>query len=1320
MKKHIILLFTLITSFYLDAYTFKKYQVNNGLSENSVKVIIQDHLGFMWFGTKDGLNRFDGYEFKVYKNIPHDTSSLGNNFIRSIYQDKSHNFWVGTDSYLYLFNYMTRKFSPFLVKSNLNQIINSGVSSLCYENDSLLWIGTLKQGAFCFNRKTKKLIQFTQTKDNSSLKTNVIRTIYMDYAGTIWVGTREGLSRYNRETNSFFTYTTKNTAETLANDEILSIYQDSEGKLWVGTWGGGLCMLNRDINIFDSFLSPSNPPFVSHIRSIIEYNKSSLLVGADDGLYLFDKIKRESKRIDNPKDYNSLSDQNVHAIYKDHEGGIWLGTYFGGANYMSPNADVIEHYYPNLSEHSLSGKAVSQFCEDTSGNLWVATEDGGLNYFDTKTKHFKVYSPTIQNNSISYHNIHSLTIDGDNLWIGTFSRGIDILNMKTGHFKNYTYHSEDKFSVNDNCIFSIYKDSRGDIYVGTPFGLCRYDRNNDNFIRIPEVPAFVYDMKEDNLGSLWIASYSDGAYRFNYKTNKWKNYRHLPAKNKSIAFDKLTCVYFDGKQRLWFATEGRGICKYNYKTDNFTTYNESNGLPNNVVYSILDDKYGNIWLSSNGGISKFNPDNLKIKTYTREDGLQGNQFNYRSGYKSKEGVFYFGGINGFNAFNPDKLTQNTNIPPVVITLFEILSENKPLEINVDQKITLKHDQSSFRINFVSLSFQAQEKNSYMYMMEGLDNKWTDIGAQRTLSFVNLPSGKYVFRVKGSNNDGIWNDKATTIEITILPPFWKSIFAKIIYLLLILSAAYYTFLYFKKKLNEKHNSKLELFRKEKEREMIDTKIEFFTNIAHEIRTPVSLIKAPLESIIKSEDGNVETKENLSVIEKNTEHLLELINQLLDFRKIDEQRYSLELIKVNIKQLLTETCYRFHTTIESRQIKLSLDLPDEDVYAYVDKEALTKIISNLIHNALKYTSSYIGISLTETLQSNEKYFEIRVSDNGSGIDDDMKNLVFEPFFQTNGNQKGGTGIGLTLARQLAINHNGDIQIENADEKGCIFIVSIPENIDNEHINIYESSNPLHDNLLLTDDDQLKNKKTTILVVEDNEELRNFLSKNLSKEHNVISASDGMDALSKLEKSSVDLIISDIIMPELDGLELAKTIKQNEQYCHIPIVLLSAKTNTQTKVEGLEYGADSYIEKPFSISILKAQINSLIENRIKILEKFSRSPITPYGTIAHNAKDKLFLDKLNMIIEENMANDQFRIEYIADKMFMSQSNLQRKIKGISGMVPSDYIRVFKLKKAAEILKTGEYRINEVCFIVGFNNPSYFSKCFQKQFGILPKDLV
>lgn len=1338
LKALTILILAVFISQEISATEFllKKYSVNDGLSQNTVRAILQDKKGFIWFGTQDGLNRFDGREYRIFRNNPADKNSIGNNFILSLYEDNNGKIWVGTDHRLYLFDPISEQFTLFNKKTDAGIEINSTVITICAEDENTLWIGTRTQGLFCYLKSENKLIQFNAGKNNFSARSDFVRTIIKDLSGTMWIGTRNGLSRYNKETKTFFTYFSDNHPDSLHDSEIMIIYEDSDGDLWLGTWQGGLSKFNKTTETFTTYFDKKDDkPYITHIHAIFEYKKDNLLIGADDGLYLFDKKNETFQRIDDPHDPNSLSDQNVYSIYRDRENGIWIGTYFGGVNYIIPNSDAIEHYYPKKSGHSLSGKAVSQFCEDDKGNLWIATEDAGLNYFNTATKQFTLFSSLKEESGVSYHNLHSLVLDKNYLWIGTFSRGVDVLDLRTNSFKNYRYRENDTTSIDDNCVFSIYQDSKKEIYIGTSFGLSRYNPKEDNFTRIPEVRSFVYDMQEDPFGSFWIATYGSGIFRYNPQKKAWKNYKHDPAKMNSLSNDKVIDIFVDSKQRLWFATEGQGICKYNYETDDFSTIDNSQGLPNDVVYGILDDKYGNLWVSTNKGITKINPETLVSKTYTREDGLQSNQFNYKSSYKSRDGIFYFGGINGFNVLNPDKLTENDYVPPVAITNFELLSKESTslsdpafyTAMRKLKKITLRHNQSSFRISFVSLSFQAPEKNRYATYMENLDDEWTSIGNQKSISYINLPPGEYTFRVKGSNNNNLWNEAGDYLQIKILPPLWKSNLAYSLYIGIILSALFFTIRYYSQASRKKQNQKLKDYQQEKEKEVYDSKINFFTNVAHEIRTPISLIKAPLECVLSSDTITSETREYLSVIERNTNRLLVLVNQLLDFRKTEEHLYQLNFSRTNINDLLRDIYYQFKATADSNKKEIILEVPDQPVFANINKEAFTKILSNLLSNGLRHTVNRLLVVLTEDKIT--ETMEIKVIDDGSGVEEKYREKIFEPFFQVeNDNQAekrngtgNGTGIGLALSKQLVERHSGSIVLEKSESGGCVFKVRIPTSLTPAIESDLTEETVITDSSSATSpEDQYLPDKFFLLIVEDNEELKNFLEKNLKKDYNILTAENGNQAIQILDEYGVDLIISDIVMPEMDGLELTQRIKQNRQYSHIPIILLSAKTNLQTKIDGLECGADCYIEKPFSIGYLKAQVSNLIDNRIKLLEKFSKSPFISYGSIASNKKDEDFLNQLNEEIEKNLSDIDFSIEKLAFSLSMSRSNLQRKIKGISGMVPNDYIRVYRLKKAAWLLTQGEYRINEICFLTGFNTPSYFSKCFKKQFGVLPKDFL
>lgn len=1312
-------------------FIFRKYQVNDGLSENTVQAIIQDKKGFIWLGTKDGLNRFDGNEFRIFRNDPTDPGSIGNSFIRSIFEDADGKLWIGTDHQLYIYDPAYESFALFNEKTSEGVSVRSAVHSISAENDQIIWIGTGTQGLFCYYKDRDSLVQISSRQKENPLPSDLVWRTYRDYSGSMWFGTRNGLVRYIRETNNFQTFQPQ-ADSTPGNNEVLSIFEDSEGDLWIGTWSGGLFKLDRKSQLFINYFDAESERYITKIRAIYENEKNSLLIGSDDGLYLFNKNSGEYRRIDEPGNPYSLGDQNVYAIYRDREGGCWIGTYFGGVSYLPEGNSSIRHYYPRQTSGSLSGKAVSQFLEDGKGNLWIATEDGGLNYFDVKTEKFKTYAPQKTGNGLSYHNLHSLLIHQNQLWIGTFSLGIDVLDLNTNTWKNYQFDKNDKNSLEDNCVFSLYQNKSGEIFVGTPFGLSKYDPVHDNFIKITEVTGFIYDMQEDSKGYFWVTTYGNGVFRYDPTAKNWKNYNHEAGNDKSLAFNKVIDVYVDDIQRLWFGTEGKGLCRYNYETDDFSTIDQKSGLPNNVVYGILDDKYGNLWVSTNMGITRINPQTLEMATFTKEDGLQSNQFNFRSSYKAKNGIFYFGGINGFNSFHPDDLTRNLFVPPVVITSLELLDEDSHIQSDStwksrlfdEKRVRLKYHQASFKIDFVSMSFQAQEKNQYECYMEGLESRWRSVGNEKSLTYVNLPPGEYTFRVRGSNNDGIWNESGDYLMITILPPFWKSTLAYSVYILVLFATLFVMIRKLVRRSRERHRIRLDEFKLEKEKEMYESKIAFYTHLAHEIRNPVTLIKAPLESVLTYNDFQPEVRENLTVIDRNTDKLLEMVNQFLDFRKLGEAQFRLNIKPGDLGEFLTDLCFRFRTTAEQQGVDLQLSLPNGKIIANFDKDAMYKVVSNLLSNAIKFSKSRVILQLLEDKPSDS--IEILVEDDGPGIEHKLREKVFEPFFQVHHVEvkhlKAGTGIGLTISKQLVDKHNGTIYIKDGVAGGCQFVVRFPFDltVTEEEQTSEETHLSRSVNIGSIDGNLVGNDKMHILIVEDNEELRTFLEKNMRSEYAVHVSGNGQEALHILEQKSVDLVISDITMPGMDGLELAGILKHNDQYCHIPIILLSARTNLQTKLNGLEYGADIYIEKPFSMVYLKAQIASLIENRIRILDKFSKSPFVPYGTIASNKRDEEFLDRLNDQIEKNISDVDFSIDKLAFEMMMSRSNLQRKIKGVSGLVPNDYIRVYRLKKAARLLLQGDYRINEICYLVGFNSGSYFSKCFFKQFGVLPKDFV
>ncbi|MHB9142679.1 MAG: response regulator, partial [Paludibacter sp.] len=930
----------------------------------------------------------------------------------------------------------------------------------------------------------------------------------------------------------------------------------------------------------------------------------------------------------------------------------------------------------------------------------------------------------------------SLLLDNNKLWIGTFSRGVDIFDLKTRTFKNFQHRRNDSKSVCDNAIYAIYKDSLGDIYVGTAWGLSKYDRTSDSFSIIDEIGpmAHIFNILEDSHGYLWVATYNAGVFRLNLQTKKWDHYTHNTNDPKTISGNSVISLFEDRKRILWFGTEGNGLCSFNPKSETFTAFDPENKyLPNPVIYAIQQDEFDNFWIASNAGLVRINPYTKKNRfVFTKADGLQSNQFNFRSSLRARDGKMYFGGINGFNAFYPKDIVENDFVPEVRIVDFKLFNrrvnvtdDKSPLSSPIYDldELSLKYNQNTFSFSFAALSYEAPDKNRYTYFLEGVDKEWNIIeSGNNTASYTNLLPGKYILRVKGSNTDELWNKQETTLVIKILPPFWQTGFAYFMYILIIILTLYWLFRRWIRRISNINEEKIRVIHEKQEKESYLTKINFFTNISHEIRTPLSLIKLPLERIIKSGDGTEKTKNYLSTIDKNTDYLLNLINQLLDFRKTEETEFKLNIKSCDIIALSWNLYARFKNTAEIKNIDFEIDVPENDMEVGIDGEAFNKIISNLLSNALKYAKSKVLFELKDF----DEDFEIRISDDGKGISEQEKKKIFDLFYQSDDSEM-GTGIGLALAKALVEKHQGTLKFEKNMPEGSVFIISIPKSkvkhedlpknevdvvlIDNEYKKHFQSEQKI---------DTIDEKNVKLLLVDDNEELLNITTDYLKDYYQIFVATNGEEALSILSEEMIDIVVSDVMMPVMDGYQLCEIIKNTNQYSHIPVILLTAKTNVESKIIGLEFGSDAYLEKPFSLEHLYTQIMNLLASRQHLRELFASSPLMSSVEIAISPRDKLYIEQLNNEIEKHLLDTNFSIDTLSDFMNMSRSNFYRKIKSISGMSPNDYMKTIRLKKAAEMLMSQEYRINEVYEQSGFSSSSYFAKCFKEQFGVLPREFV
>ena len=1305
-----------------EHYYFKNLSIRNGLSQNTVNAILQDRKGFMWLGTKDGLNRYDGLSFRKFKHDAANPRSIGNSFITSLYEDFNGNIWVGTDAGVYIYYPEKEAFEEFDCQSLEKTRIERSVSMIAGDKQGRVWIAVEAQGMFCYDARQKLLRNYPLSEISSNIK-----CFTFDSGGTLWLGFYgDGLYYSKDNLATVHPYgSPEDGKREFEGGVITKIVQGNYNCLYIGSVKEGVSELNLTSGQVRNLLAIDESGESIFCRYLLPYSDNELWIGTESGIYIYNLRTAQFIHLRaSLYDSYSLSDNAIYALYKDREEGLWIGSYFGGVDYYPRQYTYFAKYYPKNIANSLHGKRVREFCRADDGTLWIGTEDGGLNHFNPKTKEFHFFEP-----SAGFTNIHGLCMDGSHLWVGTFSKGLRVIDTRTGVILRTYTEGHTSHSLNDNSIFSICRTSAGEIYLGTLFGLLRYNRTQDNFDRIPELNGkFVYDIKEDSYGNLWLATYANGAYCYDVSARRWKNYVFDAEDEKSLPYDKVLSVFEDSYRQIWLTTQGGGFCLFHPDTETFTRYGLKDGLPNDVVYQIVEDDDRFLWLTTNNGLVRFDPKTMEMKVFSTANGLPTNQFNYRSGFKDEAGNIYLGSINGFVAFDPRTFAENRQVPAVAITDFLLFNKEVPVgetdsplksSITFSDKVVLTADQNSFSFRIAALSYQAPRMNKLMYKLEGFDEGWLTIGESPLVTYSNLGYGDYVFKVKASNSDGVWNEQETSLHLSILPPFYLSGWAYCFYVLFFMGCLVCVIFYFKRRNYRKQHRQMEMLEQEKEREVYHAKIDFFTNVAHEIRTPLTLIKGPLENIILKKEVDSETKEDLYIMKQNTERLLNLTNQLLDFRKTETRGFRLNFTECDVVAVLRETYLRFTSLAKQKGLDFILELPQECFMADVNQEALTKIISNLLNNGVKYASTYLRISL----ETDEKVFHIRTFNDGEMIPDTMKEEIFKPFVRLDKEDEvtTGTGIGLALSRSLAELHQGSLMMEKGEEVNC-FCLTLPVNQDSTITLSAENVSQVEENSCGWEQEETdtKEKKPMILVVEDNPDMLAFVRKQLTTEYSVLTAMNGIEALAVLDNHYVNLVVSDVMMPQMDGFELCKTIKSDLSYSHIPVVLLTAKTNIQSKIEGLELGADAYIEKPFSVEYLLANISSLIHNREKLRQTFAKSPFVAANTMALTKADEEFIWKLNDIIQANLHNPEFSMEDMADALKMSRSSFYRKIKGVLDLSPNEYLRLERLKQAAQLLKEGKSRVNEICYTVGFNSPSYFSKCFLKQFGVLPKDFI
>lgn len=1288
---------------------FRHIGVESGLSQSTVLAILQDRTGLMWVGTKSGLNRYDGTLFKWYYSYP-DGHSLGSSYINALYEDANGRIWVGTDCGVWIYNPLTDSFTRFDKRSADGEGITNMVNVIKGHGDKI-YITTNEQGVFCYDLRHNHLSHFR-------LKgyPNVAGMAIGDN-GAVWLGLFGG-GLYTTD-HAFRTLTPFRTQEghtPFAGNIVSAILPLGNGRYAIGTDRQGLSLIDAARHSFEPIVASLEGKEL-FVRNLI-LNHREIWAATEQGMLVYNLDTHATQHFTyNPMDPFSISDNPLYCLYKDREGGLWAGSYFGGLNYLPAIHPVFERFVPQGSGNGLHGRRVREMVMDKQGKIWIGTEDGGLNCMEPDSETFSHIAA-----SNAFPNVHGLCIDGNELWVGTFASGLKIIDTRTHQLIKAFKADGRPGSLRDNTIFSIARSPQGVMYLGTIRGLCTYIANTQTFVYDRAVPpVLINDVSFDSRGNLWLATQTNGV--FMRHNGRWINFR---ATQSGLTSDKALSIFEDSEGTIWVTTQGGGVCRFSFSTRRFKPLQQGALNSTSTFFRMEEDGDGVLWLSGYAGFVRYDPRSGDVRTYNNRTMLLDNQFNYNSSLIDKRGRIYFGSLSGIVRFSPSALKKEQRVPRLVATDLYIGNEHvdnftkdTPLEQNIvfTRKLSLAYNQNSFRLHVVPLSYSRQNWASLEYKLEGFDRGWQPMGADFFMTYANLPAGSYQLVVRMKDQNGKAYPGEYKLDIDVRPFFLFSFWAKLFYVVLLGVLVWLFMRYWNRRSETRRRQAMEAFETRKEQELYQSKIHFFTNVAHEIRTPLTLILGPLENILgtqKVKDNDV--KEDLNIMYENTRRLTDLINQLLDFRKTEKDRLRLNFEYCNLTKLVTDIYNRFRSAMREKNINATLSLQGNNLHGYVDHEGFTKIVSNLVNNAVKYCLSYISV----TLKTDDTQLFLTVANDGNIIPMDLREKIFEPFFHidTAEHSTSGTGIGLALARSLAELHNGHLRMGDEADMN-VFMLTLPLV---QEVPVRLGGNGIGDvtpaKAELTITQVAQTKPHTLLLVEDNVQMLEYEKRCLEKEYNIVTATDGEEALLQMERNDVNLVVTDVMMEPMDGMELCRRIKYNVNLSHIPVIILTAVTSERGKMEGMESGADAYIVKPFSMDFLSQTVQNLLRQREEIKKMYATSPFVSASSASISPADADFLERLKAAVMRNIGNSDFNVDLLAAEMNMSRTSLNRKVRGTLDQSPNNYIRIERLKAAAEMLKSGDKKVNEVCYNVGFSSPSYFTKCFYEQFGILPKE--
>lgn len=1325
-----ILVCTVTTTLQGQNITFNHLTTDDGLSQFSVNSLYIDENGILWIGTREGLNRYNGEDIKTYKLEKNNPHSLFCNTILRITGNHNGKIYLLCTEGIAEFDLFTQQFKT-LLQGNIN--------SISYHNG--LFIGK-KNEIYRYNENTGNFDLYYQLA-GENLEISCIH-IEQEY---FWMGTTNS-GVYCLQTEN------KTLTHPILEGNITSIYQDKANILWIGSWKKGLLQLTPDGTLRNFTHDPKDPHSLSSnfVRACCEDNFGNLWIGTFNGLNRYDKSTGhfQNHTSDNTRN-NSLTHSSIWCIVKDNQGTLWLGTYFGGVNYFNPEYEIYTRYtYSSSEEKGLSNSIVGRCVEDKNGNLWIGTEGGGLNYYDRHTRKFKWFRPKDGPNSISHNNIKALYYDGSNevIWVGTHLGGLNKLDIRSGKFTHYRMKSGNLETLPSDIIRDIipYQDK---LIIATQNGICLFNPSNGKCRQLFQNTQrgkrikMVADIVLDHNGTLWIAATGEGVFSYRFDTDQLTNYRHNPNKPQSLSNNNINSITQDSKGNLWFSTSGSGLDLYRPSTDDFENFDQKkNGLASDCIYETHESPASKkLLLITNQGFSIFDHKTRKFKNYSADNGFPVTAVNENALCVTHDGEIFLGSTQGMISFYETRL--NFTPKPYKIILSRLIVNGKEVQVNdatgilqqslySTPKITLNANQSMFSIEFATSNYVAANKDDILYKLEGFSDNWNNTRGLYTITYTNLNAGTYHLLIKPNGKD---ESLCPPVRLTIrvLPPYYKTPLAYLIYLTAGGILLVYLIRTYKSRIKLRESLKYEQKHIQDVEALNQSKLRFFTNISHEFRTPLTLIVAQVETLLQLQNFTPAIYNKVLSIYKNSILLRELITELLDFRKQEQGHMKINVSPHNIVEFLYENYLLFLEYASSKQINFHFEKKTDELEVWYDQKQLQKVINNLLSNAIKHTGAEETITLSIETENNDAI--IRVTDTGSGIDAQKVEKVFDRFYQIDqmdsaDPNNGGTGIGLALTKGIVELHHGTIHVESELGKGTTFLVNLKlgntqfteEEINRNPDSVQQTEIPHPDDSLLKEEltENAPNKRlpgAKILIVEDNKAIQEMLANIFKPFYDVLTADNGEEGLSLVQSESPNIVVSDVVMPKMSGTELCKQIKNEFNTCHIPVVLLTARTAIEQNIEGLRIGADDYITKPFNTNLLISRCNNLVNSRILLQEKFSKQPQAFAQMLATNPIDKDLLDHAMAIIEKHLDDTEFNVNVFAREMALARTSLFSKLKAITGQTPNEFILTIRLKKGAIMLRNNpELNISEISDRIGFSSSRYFSKCFKDVYHVSP----